>query len=289
MIFFPDFSIIIGRMKKVKAFFSIFVNSILPHEPYYSKILHFRFSKSLIYFLSILSLVYLAFLFKTVMHLRNTSLDAYKSCVARSFETIPANYYLYLSRGILSTSSDKPLFIWQSCFTKHPSLLAVIDERGHIDNFTLYQTNILLTGNDLGYGRKAIFLKRPLGMFPNPEVKYNKYDLLRWNSALFDTAKHFLPYALVFLLLITPLILVVGGVATVCLSSIFTVMFYGAFKKKYHFKKVVQLGFHAATLPVMLFSFTLLIYTFIPLTALLTTLLFLIFHLIAVYEAHYRS
>lgn len=276
-------------MKKVKAFFSVFLNSILPHEPYYSKILHFHFSLSLRYFFSILAITYIIFIIRGASYLLSDSLNTYRGCVSRTIAKFPDNYNIYLSRGILSTNADRPFFVWLSCDRSHPSLFAVIDERGKIENFNSYQTKILITGNDIAYGNGAFFWKRHLNALSDPSIKYTKHDLSRLNSMLFSLFDHYLPYVIIALVFLVPLILAISGFMLVGLVSIFTALFYRLFNRKYHIKKILQLGLHAATLPLLLFSFSLTLYPLFPITALLSLFLFVTFHIAAVYEAHYRS
>lgn len=288
LIFFPDFSIIIGKMKKVKAFFSVFLNSILPHEPYYSKILHLRFSQSLKYFFSILTIIYMILVIKGASYLRLDLLNTYRECVSRTIAKFPDNYNIYLSRGILSTNADRPFFVWLSCDKNHPTLFAVIDERGKIENFHSYQTKILVTGNDVAYGSGVFLWKRHLNTLSDPSTKYTKHNLSQLNSILFNVLDRYLPYAIIALVILAPLILAISGFMLVGLVSIFTALFYRLFNRKYHIKKIFQLGLHAATLPLLLFSCSFSLYLLYPITAILSFILFVIFHIAAVYEAHYR-
>ncbi len=285
LIFFPNFSIIIGMWRKVKTFLHIFTGSIVPHSFYYSKILKTRFQFSLQYFLfllmsiSIISVIILGI--KATRYIRTD----YRNCLSHTYGLIPPNYSMEIQNGILSTNSEMPLLLWFNC-NNSIRLLGVIDERATEKSASLYGAHILVTGTNILFKYKTVTHSVSINQYVN-SAHFSKEDIVGLIQKSIAFLNRSIPYFVLFLLVMAPFFLFFFNTILGIVASFMVFGFFKLFGKKYHFTKILQIGFHSYTFPLIASLLFILFPVHVFNILLLSFSLFFVFQLTAVYEAHY--
>jgi len=285
LIFFPDFSIIIGMGRKVKAFFHVFTSSIVPQTFFYARILKSKFSFSLLYSFVLLSVV-TSIIFAVVFYqVGRKNVGSLKQCLSNSINEIPQNFILDVRDGLLSTNHELPLFVWFNC-DERVQLLAVVDERGVSKNITSFGAQLLLTGSEIVFKYKTNTYVIPINKYI-VNLHLDKQSIKMFVNKAFEVVAYYAPFFAIALILITPFAIYMVTITTILLSSFMVRVFYYLFRKHYSFKKTVQIGLHSCTFPLL----TLVLFVMFPTHVLNTYILFFalvfIFQLVAVYEGHY--
>jgi len=288
-------------MKKVKAFFYVFLKSFIPNSSYYTKILKIRFLFSVKYFIALIVflnfLVGLSLLYRYSPQKVNYWLKTFYSAL----NNFPSDLNVFIDKGYLISSYNRPYFFWLNDEKGRLRLFFVIDESASFEKMDQYQAKALLTKTDF-FIKMANQTKR---------ISLNSFDKIILNK---DTVKIILKplsliktffYPLYFFIFLLVFILIIGFSFVINLFYLFLASFLVFVllklksKKKYHFKKVFQISFHAATLPLLLdyltfnFPYLLPIKVRLPIKPVPFPLLFLflltIFIIIGVYEAYYHN
>jgi len=289
------------KMKKVKAFFYVFLKSFIPNSSYYTKILKIRFLFSFKYFIALI--IFLNFLLGLSFLYRYSpqKVNYWLKTVYSALNNFPSDLNVFIDKGYLISSYNRPYFFWLNDEKGRLRLFLVIDESASVEKINQYQTKVLLTKNDL-FIKTANQTKR-ISLNSFDKIVINKKTVNTIAQQLSLVKKFFYPlYFFIFLLL---LIFIIGFSFFINLFYLFLASFlvFILLKlrplKKYHFKKVFQISFHAATLPFLLdyltfsFPYLLPIKIYLPIKPLPFPLLFLflliIFIIAGVYEAYYYN
>lgn len=276
---------IIGMRRKVKTFLHVLTGSIVPQSSYYAKVLKSRLFFSLLYFMVLLSLTATATVIITFFKINANNPVRIESCLRSSLGKIPSGYTIHISNGVLSTSREMPLFVWFNCDDKI-RLLAVVDERAGKKDIQSYGAQILFTGSEVVARYKSYSASFPYGKYVK-NLYLDRAGIIDYADKAIRIIRYYVPVFSSTLLLLIPLFIYTLNTLYIILSSLFVHLFFVVFKKRYKFRKVLQVGMHSASLPLI----TSLLFIIFPInvtnTLLLYFSLFFIFQLVAVYEAHY--
>jgi len=289
------------KMKKVKAFFYVFLKSFVPNSYYYTKILKTRFLFSFKYFIALI--VFLNFLFGLGFLFRYPpqKINYWLKAIDSALTNFPSDLNVFIDKGYLISSYNRPYFFWLNDEKGRLRLIFVVDESGYLEKINQYKTFILLTKTDLFIKTKNEIKKIPLKSFN--EIIINKETIKSVLQPLSLIKKFFYPFYFFILLFIFGLITVTSFFINLfylfLASGIVFVLLKLRLKKKYHFKKVFQISFHASTLPLFLdylifsFPYLLPIRIYLPIKLppfpLIFLFLLIIFIIVGVYEAYYRN
>jgi len=241
-------------MKKVKAFFYVFFKSLVPHSLYYAKILKTRFLFSFKYFVSLIFFLNLILGLSFLRRYSPRKIYYWLNQINLALARFPSDLNVVVDNGFLISSYNRPYFFWLKDEKERLKLVLVIDESASAEKIDQYRTKALLTKTDLFIKTPGKIKKIPLSSFNS--IVLNKGTLKNILRRLFWIEKFF--YALYFFIFLLVFVFTF-------LFSFFVNLFYlflASFlvfillklkpEKKYHFKKVFQIGLHAGTLPLFL-------------------------------------
>lgn len=273
--------------KKVKAFFHVFSNSLLPQAPYYRKIIKVPLSFSLKYFLFLVFTVNLFFVFFYLLGSNPKEIYYIKNSFSKSLAEFPKELKIYINNGMLQTNIDRPYFMWLDLHDKK-NLLLVVDQSAMPEKIKQYKANILLTSRYFVLNKNKFNDKAFIIPYEKSSFSFGKEtidQLLLWLNKYFYW---FVFLAMVFSIFLFPLLLF--GVSLIYLFSLSLICFviFKFFYKKNTIMKTFQISLHATTLPfIVQYAINSFLYNarFFQMKLLLALLL-LIFILSGLYEAY---
>lgn len=272
--------------RKVKAFLNALSGSIVPQTPFYAKIIKNGFFNSLFYFLKLLFLVTIFSLLIIYIQISRSNIPALRTCLNNSTKTIPQNFILNIKNGLLSTNQGFPLFVWFNCKEEF-HLLAVVDERANKEDINNYGAQLLFSSSQITFKYRQYELSKPYSAY-TPNLYMNKVQILDYVNSVLDTLQAYTPFFVFFLILLVPASIWIINMVNLLLSSLFVYLFYILFKKHYSLRKIIQVGYHSSSLPLVISLLFLIFPIQLLNTLLLYFALYFIFQLVAVYEAHYE-
>ncbi len=271
--------------RKVKTFFHVLTGSIVPQTSYYAKVLRSRMGFSALFFLAILFFTSLAILTVVGLRMNGNNPARMQACIHSSLDRIPDNYILHIREGILSTNQEMPLFVWFSCDDRI-QLLAVVDERAGQGEVFSYGAQLLLTGTDAVARYRTYTKSFSFGSYLT-NLDLDKKTIVEYADRALEVLGYYVPIVAFSLLLVTPLSVYLLNIFYVLASSLSVYIFYSLFGKKYTFRKILQVGLHSSSLPLLSSVLFVIFPVNIWNTLFLYFSLIFIFQLVAVYEAHY--
>jgi len=271
--------------RKVKTFLHVLLMSILPQTFFYAKIIKSRLINSIYYFLTLLFFISLTSVFIIFTQLNKNNLSSIQICINNSMREIPDNFILNIKDGFLSTNHEMPLFVWFHC-NDEVHLLAVTDERASKKDITSYGAHALFTGSEFVLRYKDHIFSAPYQNYI-PNIHMEKKDILLAVTNIIHLLQTYIPFFIISLILFAPLLIWSINIFNLCFSTLCVYIFYALFKKHYSLKKIFQIGLHSCSLPLVISPLFLLFPIHIFNTLVLYLVLFFIFHLVGVYEAHY--
>lgn len=245
-------------MQKVKAFFHVFVNSLIPQAAYYHKILQARLSFSFKYFLSLVIVLNLLLSLFYALKLNPLKINMGLTNLINSLEKFPAELTIDIKNSQLTTNHNRPYFLWFDYQdTKH--LLLVIDETAAPQKIKEYNSYILVTGNDivlkdknknLGYSlvnlsvlKDQIITKQTVNEVESSLVKIRQLLILAYPAAF----AIFFTFFLLSSLFTTTLYILIASGLTFVLYKLFLYK-----KASPKLTKTFQISLHSITLPLFL-------------------------------------
>lgn len=275
-------------LRKVKTFFHVFINSLLPHQPYYHKLLTTKFKFSTAYFISITTIVYLISMATLAYRYDypKSFLDM-ASSFTKSIELFPSDLTISLQNGILRTNYNHPYFMWLD-YKDNKILIMTIDPNASSSSAPLLNSIALLTGREVIIKDAFNAGRYQISPYPGTSTVITKASLLESIVAIYSILKVFLLLSPLVIFIVLPALVVLVSLLYVFLaSSIVYIVVKLLFRKRFSLHKNIQLSMHAVTMPLILnygfamigINTAILPLIFLPLLTLYTG--------IAVYEAHY--
>jgi len=240
-------------MSKVNTFFHVYINSLLPQEPYYKKLTKTRFRFSLLHFIA---LSYISFYVFGLLFLVKTGLfyemRSRVNAVSESFASFPSDLIISVRNGHATSTYMRPYFMWTD-INGEKDLLFVFDES---DTAKAKDYGALLVMNShsltINKGNEQKVIELP----SNRDFVINREELVTISRAV-----SFISNLSIAAILVIGLVLMPIGVTLITLFyafivSIVTYILWMLFAgpKKFPglgFQKTLQFSFHAAGFPLL--------------------------------------
>jgi len=282
--------------RKVKTFFHVFKSSLFPQPTYYHKLTKAQYSFSFKYFVFLIFVLNSIFICSFVIKYSPSKINRFINSVTKQVGSVPKEMVVNVNKGSLFTNYNRPYFFWAT-YNNQQKLLLVIDETADPGKIDIYNTYILVTSREivvkLSQGPKIISLKN-FGRHTFQAKDFEKASRsLKTFSKLF-----YLVYfiSIPCLLIILPLVSFSITLFYLFIISLIVYLFFKTYyHKRIHFKKTLQLSFHAVSLPLILDYFlnifrptlptNIRFKLFIP-TPLAFLIILVMFVFAAVYEAY---
>ena len=243
--------------RKVKTFFHVFQGSLLPQPAYYHKITKARVGFSLKYFallIFILNFIFASFL---IVKYNPNKVNKFLTGITKEISSIPQELVVNINKGKLITNYNRPYFFWTT-YNNQKKLLLVIDETATQDKINIYNTYILVTGQEIvikdnsdSSNKFKILSLKNFGKLTFEKKDFQKIAITLTNINKFLFIFYLVTIPSLFILL--PLFSFIITLFYLVIISLIVYLFFKTYyHKKIHFKKTLQLSFHAVTLPLIL-------------------------------------
>ncbi len=238
-------------MTKVKTFFHVFKQSLLPQPPYYRKLLKTDFSFSLKYFVAFIFI--LNFLFFSLFlstGLRPKFSFPLKS-VSSALKAYPANLSIEIKNGTLTTSYDRPYFFWLQDGDRK-TLLAVVSQTSTPDDARHFEAPVVFTN------RSLVIVDKQNNQNPTVIPYNNKLNFSlnkQFLNNLLTGFERAIPFItaliLFFVFVLAPLFSIVTTFIYLAIIALLCYFVFSLYFKKHTYKKTLQVSMHAVTLPYL--------------------------------------
>jgi len=241
------------RMKKVKAFFYVFLKSLFPNKKYYQKIAHTPFSFSFKYLISLMFFINLILIIILSSFYSPNKIRKTLEATIASLENYPQELVISIQNNNLFTTLDRPYFFWLKD-NNRPQLILVIDQSADEKKIEIYKSKFLITATHLVYQKEGKYQSLPLSFLNNQYIDKTRVNqlkalILKINSRLL--LYYFLGLISLFFLLFSFSLLI--NLFYLFFVSLAVFVFFKYLQKRhFHFSKVYQISFHAATFPYLL-------------------------------------
>jgi len=240
------------KMKKVKAFFYIILKSAILSKDYYRKIIKTSFNFSLKYLIGLIILVNLILIFSLTTQYSYNNIKNLLKATSASLVNYPQDLVVSVQNNTLFTTLDRPYFFWIND-DKQQRLLLVIDQSADVKKIDLYKSLILITPTTIvvRFNNKSYYY--PLYILNGLSV--NKIKVEQWRLFLNSlSSKLFLYYfiGVIFLFVFFNLVSFFITITYLFIVSSLVFLYFKFFHHHhFHFKKVLQISFHANTFPYL--------------------------------------
>lgn len=254
LIFFPYLLIINLSMSKVKTFFSIFRDSLLPQHPFYSKLLKTNSSISFKYFIAVILAFYFLYIISMAVILPKRLKHFQPVNIRKSLESFPDDLVVTVNHGQMMTNYSRPYFIWSHNDEK--MLLLVIDETGNPEKISEYGAAALLTSRNITV-RNPISGEYRNYSLKNMNAKFDKEAVMKYIKRFEIMSASALIIGILVCLLVLPVLFFVAVFIFSFIAALFTYIIWNL-TKSYHqktnvtFSKIAQISMHTITFPLLL-------------------------------------
>lgn len=277
--------------KKIKVFFHILINSLLPSKSYYNKILiHSKLLFSLKYILTLIliGVFFIILIFSFKNFILTNKLDEVKKGFSNGLERFPEDLVIIVENNQLRTNYGRPYIFWLKGEKMiHPFL--VIDERATEEKINQYDHgSFLLTANKIVMKREGKIFSYPLKT--NNLVFDRKAALILKDEInnLFTRLNFLIPLILVFSFLALSGFFFVKTLFWLAFLSLGFYLFLKVKNIKTTYSHLLALAIHSNTIPLM-YEFLVFIiiwgYRLLPWYLVFS----FIFMALAVYEVYFSS
>ncbi|MBI3366093.1 DUF1189 family protein [Candidatus Roizmanbacteria bacterium] len=259
------------------------------------------FSSSFKYFLAMLFVFNMVFVTSIFIRHDPKKINTILSAFSLHLAQYPQDLTVSIKKGKLITNYNRPYLLWLD-YEDKKNLFLVIDETATPKKIQLYKSFILLTSSELVVNdtKTRSFSTLPLSYINDQKVTKEKVN--QFVNGI-DAIRSLFPLVYIavvfFFLTILPIASLIVTFLYLLFSSCVVFAVYRFFAKKhFKFKRILQVSFHAVTLPLLL-DYTLIIlrptikmnpHLFTPLRQIPFPILFIIilsfFVAAGVYEAH---
>ncbi|MFZ2026616.1 MAG: DUF1189 family protein [Microgenomates group bacterium] len=273
-------------MKKVKAILTTSLNSVIPQDIYYPKLLHIRFFYSLHYYITILLVLTGLFTFAFSYKYPLSKLLQYKNDITRSFAQFPDTVILRIHKGQLTSNSDLPVFIWVKHKEK-PLFVFMANAKDDAPR-TISPIPFLFLKKD----GMQISYRRYQRISPYDKMRdytISKEQMPQFEekiNALFTPLLSYYNLAMVTLL---PLVFIIFTTASIILSAAFSFLVFRIFFSRTHFKKCLQAGLHGTHIPMIISALLFILYPTTMRTVPIVCALYFVFTLVSIFEMYSKE
>jgi len=246
--------------KKVKMFWYVLKNSLIPQKKYYKHISQASFSFSIKY-LFILTLILNLFLFTYLgLKYNPNKLKSLFSQISKSLDSYPDDLSIMINKGHLLTTYDRPFFLWLNLKNKVIPLL-VIDETARETKINQYKSIFLLTSNYLVYKQpqsSSNLEKVSLKTIPTCFIHkgtINKTTISKLQNILNIGSSYIYFWFILFMVLLIIILPTTFFLFLIIFLFFLSIIFYlisRIFTSKTSFINIFKFSFHSTTLPLLL-------------------------------------
>jgi len=275
-------------MRKVKTFFHIFINSLIPQHSYYHKLSRSTFFFSFKYFLCLilfLNIFYLLFFFIKINPLE---VKLFINNLTNSLARFPEDLTINIKNCNLVTNYNRPYLQWLNYDQNKKQLLFVVDETATPEKINQYNSYVLITASNLVIKNPED--KNGFRIFPisNLSATIDKKTVSNLNTILNTIiGKLIILISLLMIFFLPPFgLLIALFFLFICSLLVFLICRFVL--KKISFARIFQLSLHSSSLPLITVYFLMLLPLFFntPIRILphIFFLLNIVFLISAVYE-----
>lgn len=247
-----------GDMRKVKTFLHVFINSLFPFAWYYKKILKTRFSFSFKYVITLIMILHsiFAMIFFVKNVIMNKSLHELNDKLLEMVNNYPSDLVIRIKNKQLTMNYDHPYIMWFD-IKKFPTPVLVVDAFAQAEKINEYGSYILLHSD-------AITIRNPnndqIKTYPlheSSEYVITKNRVRNMQNIVFDTsAVRLTTIILAGYIGINIILLISFIILKIIYFMLFSAVIFFVIRnsiKNTHigYKKIVQISFHASTLPLI--------------------------------------
>jgi len=272
--------------RKVKAIFTLFLNSIIPQDHFYPKLLHTPLFHSLRYYSVII--VGSAGILVALLFIRHSParLIEYKSAVISAIAQFPVDAELRIHNGELSSNMNRPLFLWVN--TKNKPLFTFIADTQDTSTQFLHPAPFIFLKNN---GFQVSF--RQFDHFWSYQ-RSDAYVISRQNSAQFEKqADRFFSslviYYFVFLFFILPLLFIIISTLAIVISGVIAFLILRIYSSRVHLRKCIQAGLHGTHIPIFITVLFLNLFPLAPRCLFVVGSIFFVFTLVSSFEMYSKE
>lgn len=273
-------------MKKVKHILTVFLNSFIPQDHFYPKLLHTRLLFSFKYYLSILSFICLLFAGVLFYQYSPTIITGYKDAIIHTLSTFPPEVEISIANGKLESNQMKPLFLWVY-FKNQPLFVVMIHSKDSLNT-----SNTPLPLIFLGSERAQIsYRNHKVAQQYSPDfdiilTKDTVSALSVWIQSMFAP---FLFGFYFILLVIIPLLFAISISLIILLAAFITFILLRTFIPHIHYKKCLQAGMHGTHIPLFITVFLFALFPHATNIAIISLALIFVFTLVSTYEMYSKE
>lgn len=273
-------------MKKVKAILTTSLNSVIPQDIYYPKLLHIRFMYSLKYYITITliltALFILAFSYKYPL----SRLVQYKNDVTKSFSQFPESAVLRIQKGQLTSNSSLPIFIWVKHKEK-PLFVFMANAKDDAPR-TIPPVPFLFLKKD-GMQISYRQYQRISAYDPTREYTISKEQMPLLEEKVNALCAPVMRYYNLALVTILPLMFIIFTTGNILLSSIVSFLLFRLYFSHAHLKKCIQAGLHGTHIPMIISALLFVLYpTNLRIIPIIGALYF-VFALVSIFEMYSKE
>jgi len=273
-------------MIKVKAILAVFVNSFIPQDKYFPKLLHIRLIYSVKYYISILGFLTMLLVVSLALKYPFSRIYEYKSAIIQSLSEFPQNVELRINKGVLHTNTNAPLFLW----VKHngkPLFVFMANERELSPRFQNPIPFVFLKKD----GLQISFRQHHKMWTYNPlsEFLLSKEQIPFLTSLIHSYAPYVVGVYGVILLFLFPLIFMCFITICILTSSVLSYLFFRSYFIRIHFKKCLQAGLHGTHIPMIISAVLLYLFPFSVCSLPIVCALFFVFTLVSTFEMYSKE
>lgn len=245
-----------NSMKKVKAFFYVFLKSSIPQKKYYQHLIKAPFKFSFKYFVSLVIFLNLIFIVALINQYSYQKITNWLYGIKKTLIEYPSNLLIFVKNGYLNTNADHPYFFWLKINDKKRLLVSVIETAdkkviNDLPSPLILTKTELIVKNPNNYQTVSVLKLKEL-----PEFTINKQltnqVVFTIDSFLRNLHWYFLT-AVFLVILILPFISFLITGLYLLIASVLVYLYFKFFQNRhFHFKKVFQISFHAITFPLTL-------------------------------------
>lgn len=279
-------------MKKVKAILTTSLNSVIPQDVYYPKLLHIRFLYSLQYYITILLVVTALFVISFSLRHPLSHLLQYKNDITKSFSQFPKDTILRIQKGQLMSNSDLPVFVWVKHKDK-PLFVFMANARDDAPR-TIRPIPFLFLKKD-GMQFSYRHYQRISAYDKTRDYTISKEQMPVYEEKVNAFFAPIVSYYNLVLVTALPLMFMLFTTVSVIVSALMTFVLFRLYFSRIHLKKCMQAALHGTHIPMMISA---LLFTLYPLTFRTVPVicaLYFVFTLVSVFEmyskeeSHHRS
>lgn len=240
---------------KVKTFLHVFAKSLLPQSEYYQKILTTKFRFSLRYFLTLITIINIIFIIHLFFRFNPKRITNFTDNIINTLNNIPEDLTIIVNKGTLTTTYNRPYFFWLNDQDK-TKLLLVIDQNANPNMIKQYQSYVLVTAKEIIINPDKIKQRTqsiPLDYTINRTIsKKNFSDTGRSLNKIKTLLPFFYFVFFIMMIVLTPIFSSLVTLFYLIIACLITyIIFHFFMQKRIHAKKIVQISFHAVTLPLL--------------------------------------